>query len=50
MTDRYNPFGLPYLDNPVDTPNYSVDSRWPDQPWAEKPSLKTKNAFERSDN
>jgi len=32
MTDRYNPFGLPYLDNPVDTPNYSVDSRWPDQP------------------
>jgi len=32
MSDRYNPFGLPYLDNPVDTPNYSVDSRWPDQP------------------
>jgi len=32
MTDRYNPFGLPYLDNPVDTPNYAVDSRWPDQP------------------
>ncbi|HSM53970.1 MAG TPA: ATP-dependent helicase C-terminal domain-containing protein, partial [Erythrobacter sp.] len=23
--------------------------RWPDQPWAEKPSLKTKNAFNRSD-
>ena len=22
--------------------------RWPDQPWAEKPSLKTKNAFNRS--
>jgi ATP-dependent helicase HrpB len=22
--------------------------RWPDEPWAEKPSLKTKNAFERS--
>ncbi len=21
--------------------------RWPDEPWAEKPSLKTKNAFER---
>jgi hypothetical protein len=32
MSDRYNPFGLPYLDRPVDTPNYSVDSRWPDQP------------------
>jgi len=32
MTDRYNPFGLPYLDRPVDTPNYAVDSRWPDQP------------------
>jgi len=32
MTDRYNPFGLPYLNNPVDTPNYVVDSRWPDQP------------------
>ena len=23
--------------------------RWPDQPWLEKPSLKTKNAFNRSD-
>lgn len=23
--------------------------RWPDQPWTEKPSLKTKNAFNRSD-
>ncbi|MGB7372913.1 ATP-dependent helicase HrpB [Pontixanthobacter sp.] len=23
--------------------------RWPDQPWLEKPSLKTKNAFSRSD-
>ncbi len=23
--------------------------RWPDQPWAEKPSLKTKNAFNRSE-
>ena len=23
--------------------------RWPDQPWAEKPSLKTKNAFSRGD-
>ncbi|WP_324263102.1 ATP-dependent helicase HrpB [Altererythrobacter sp. H2] len=23
--------------------------RWPDEPWAEKPSLKTKNAFSRSD-
>lgn len=23
--------------------------RWPDQPWAEKPSLKTKNAFQRSE-
>ena len=22
--------------------------RWPDEPWAEKPSLKTKNAFDRS--
>ena len=22
--------------------------RWPDEPWAEKPSLKTKNAFQRS--
>jgi ATP-dependent helicase HrpB len=22
--------------------------RWPDEPWAEKPSLKTRNAFERS--
>jgi len=22
--------------------------RWPDQPWAEKPSLKTKNAFQRT--
>ena len=22
--------------------------RWPDEPWAEKPSLKTKNAFTRS--
>jgi hypothetical protein len=32
MSDRYNPFGLSYLDRPVDTPNYSVDSRWPDQP------------------
>lgn len=21
--------------------------RWPDQPWAEAPSLKTRNAFER---
>jgi len=32
MSDRYNPFGLPYLDRPADTPNYAVDSRWPDQP------------------
>jgi hypothetical protein len=32
MSDRYNPFGLPYLDRPVDTPNYAVDSRWPDRP------------------
>jgi len=32
MSDRYNPFGLPYLDRPAETPNYSVDSRWPDQP------------------
>jgi len=23
--------------------------RWPDQPWAEKPSLKTKNAFQRAE-
>jgi ATP-dependent helicase HrpB len=23
--------------------------RWPDEPWAEKPSLKTKNAFSRSE-
>ena len=23
--------------------------RWPDEPWAEKPSLKTKNAFQRSE-
>lgn len=23
--------------------------RWPDQPWTEKPSMKTKNAFNRSD-
>lgn len=23
--------------------------RWPDEPWAEKPSLKTKNAFQKSD-
>ena len=23
--------------------------RWPDQPWAEKPSLKTKNAFQKSE-
>ncbi len=23
--------------------------RWPDEPWTEKPSLKTKNAFQRSD-
>jgi ATP-dependent helicase HrpB len=23
--------------------------RWPDQPWLEKPSMKTKNAFNRSD-
>ena len=23
--------------------------RWPDEPWLEKPSLKTKNAFSRSD-
>ena len=23
--------------------------RWPDEPWAEKPSLKTKNAFSKSD-
>ena len=22
--------------------------RWPEEPWAEKPSLKTKNAFQRS--
>jgi ATP-dependent helicase HrpB len=22
--------------------------RWPDEPWAESPSLKTRNAFERS--
>ena len=22
--------------------------RWPDEPWTEKPSLKTKNAFSRS--
>ena len=22
--------------------------RWPDEPWAEKPSLKTKNAFQRT--
>ena len=22
--------------------------RWPDEPWAEKPSLKTRNAFEKS--
>jgi len=32
MSDRYNPFGLPYLDRPAETPNYAVDSRWPDQP------------------
>jgi hypothetical protein len=32
MADRYNPFGLSYLDRPAETPNYSVDSRWPDQP------------------
>jgi len=32
MADRYNPFGLPYLDAPAERPNYSVDSRWPDQP------------------
>ena len=24
--------------------------RWPDEPWVEKPSLKTKNAFNRSEN
>lgn len=24
--------------------------RWPDEPWTEKPSLKTKNAFQRSEN
>lgn len=24
--------------------------RWPDEPWTEKPSLKTKNAFHRSEN
>jgi len=24
--------------------------RWPDQPWLEKPSLKTKNAFQRAEN
>ena len=23
--------------------------RWPEEPWAEKPSLKTKNAFSRSE-
>ena len=23
--------------------------RWPDEPWAEKPSLKTKNAFQRAE-
>jgi ATP-dependent helicase HrpB len=23
--------------------------RWPDEPWAEKPSLKTRNAFQKSD-
>jgi ATP-dependent helicase HrpB len=23
--------------------------RWPEQPWLEKPSMKTKNAFNRSD-
>ena len=23
--------------------------RWPEEPWAEKPSLKTKNAFQKSD-
>ena len=32
MADRYNPFGLPYLDAPAERPNYAVDSRWPDQP------------------
>ena len=32
MADRYNPFGLDYLRGPVDTPNYAVDSRWPEQP------------------
>ncbi len=32
MSDRYNPFGLPYLDVPAERPNYAVDSRWPDQP------------------
>jgi len=32
MSDRYNPFGLPYLDAPAERPNYAVDSRWPEQP------------------
>jgi hypothetical protein len=32
MAERYNPFGLDYLRGSVDTPNYAVDSRWPDQP------------------